>query len=142
MRDAGAMKLVAGAAVGACAVALSACGVGSCAASLEGTGVGVSYTGFSAGIKLAVQVCVVRTCHESVLTTRKGSETWISGGIDSRVMNGVQAISVTVRDSSHRVVAMDQAVRVHRLEVTEGCTSTIYDAAVRVSPGRVTPATT
>lgn len=132
------------AAVGTCAVALSACGSGSgsgqtmCADSLVGTGVGISYHGFGTGTKLDVQVCVARTCHETVLMTEKGPTTWTGGGIDDRVLKGVPTISVTVRDSDRRIVASNPAVSVHQLEVTEGCTTTIYNAAVQVSPGRVT----
>ncbi|MBO1766441.1 hypothetical protein [Allobranchiibius sp. GilTou38] len=142
------MKLFKMAAVtGACAVALSACSSGSsssptlCADSLIGTGVRISSSGFGAGTKLAVKVCVARTCHETVLVTKKGPTTWTGAGIDPRTMKGVHTISVTVRDRSRRIIAIKQAVSVRQFEVTDGCTTTIYNAAVQVSPGRVTAAT-
>ena len=134
-------------ALGACAIALAGCGGDAgwsgtaCAATLGETGVGISYNGFALGTKLLVQVCAARTCHESTLTTERGSETWIGGGIYPTAMKGVRHIAVTVRDSSHRVITSDPAVSVHQLKVTQGCTETIYDAAIRVSPHRVVPAT-
>lgn len=148
MRHAVVVKLFQGAVMVAGAIALSSCGSGdvlggtACPASLQGTGVGISYSGFAAGTKLSVKVCAARTCHESVLATTKGSETWIGAGIYPQVMKGVQTISVSVRDSSDHIVASNQAVRVRRLQVVKGCTTTIYDAAVQVSPGRVATATT
>ncbi|NYJ75873.1 hypothetical protein [Allobranchiibius huperziae] len=140
------MKLYLGPVLGVCALALAGCGGDSglsgraCAETLSETGVGVSYSGFTPGTRLSVLVCVGRSCHESMVTTTRTSETWIGGGIDPRVMKTARTIAVTVRDDSHRVIASDLAVSVHRLEVTEGCTTTIFDAAVRVSPGQVLPA--
>ena len=135
------VKLFWGAAMGACVTVLSACSGGSCAASLSEAAVGISSAGFDPGTKLDVRVCIARACYDSALVTASGDE-WAGGNIPLAMMKGVQAISVTVRDSSGRTIASDHAVRVHRLEVTQGCTTTIYDAAVRVSPGHIAPAKT
>ena len=70
--------------------------------------------------------------------TRKVSTTWTASGIDPRTLEGVHTISVTVRDRSRRIVAMNHAVSARQLKVTDGCTTTIYNAAVHVSPGHIT----
>lgn len=128
-------------ALGACAAALSGCGGSQfCTDGLAVTGVGVSYSGFASGSKLTTQVCIKSVCHVSA-PTKGDSKGWVSVGIDSGVLKGVQVVSVTVRDAANRVLARDEAVSVHSLSVTSGCTTTNYDAALRISPGHVVAAT-
>lgn len=134
------MRLLHVLALGACAVALSGCGSQACPASLAETGVGVFYSGFHSDTELTTQVRVNGVCQVGA-PSKGDSKLWLSVGIDPGVLRRAQVISVTVHDAANRVSARDQAVNVRRLSVAEGCTTTIYDAALRVSPDHMTAAT-
>ena len=128
-------------ALGACATALSGCGgTQSCTTGLMETGVGFTYSGFASGSKLTTQVCIKSVCHVSA-PTKGDSKEWVSVGIDPSALKGVQVISVTVRDATKQVVARNDAVGVHELSVSKGCTTTDYDAALRISPDHIAAAT-
>lgn len=138
------MKLLGGASLVICMALMAGCGQSNqatvCANRLVGTGVGVSYAGFAKGTVLTVQVCVTGKCYVGA-PTATDSSALVGAGIASIPLNGVQFISVTVRDTSTRIVAREESVAVRRLAVQDGCDRIEFSAALRVSPGHVTAAT-
>lgn len=73
--------------------------------------------------------------------TKTDSSAWVGASIASTPINGVQLISVTVRDTTTRIVARIESVVVRRLTVQDGCDTIKFDTALRISPGHITAAT-
>lgn len=134
------MRLLQVVGLGVCAGALAGCGgaqgAQGCSPDRTVTGVKVDYAGFTSDMKLTTQVCVQAQCYLSATAT-VDSETWISVGRNPDVLNGARIISVTVRDSNHRVVAHDDAVVVRRRSEGNGCPARLFDTAVQVSPNHI-----
>ncbi len=134
-------------AAGLCAIAVAGCDADTairghaCAASAFEAGVGLHYSGFSSKDVLTAEVCIARTC-STTAPTKGDSRSWVSPDIDSFAMRGVRTISVTVRDTSHRVVAQNPAlpVRVVKVDLNE-CDVVRFGAGVAVTPGHAAAAT-